>query len=459
MTLSLQSDNISCTINEFKMKVSIAVIKLVLRTNKVLADGTHPIMLRCSFNGMKERSTGYSCLPRYWDKKNECVKKGYPNFVMVNVELKKQKDEAIRKRDAYIASDEVYTPSMILAREEVRNAVTNDFRGLIQRYIDEKGLEYRTIEKWHIVERSVLRFIGKKELLINEINESFCRMYCRWLENERKLGSGSIKSYMGKVVALLHYAHNLKLIDSYPLSNWKYHQDYRESKSEKYIHSRSMEFLMKLLLDELIIREGSRWKYVDSVIEKLMDIHSEIYALYLFCVGFYFKGLAPTDISMLKKKDIKVIMVKDKNYYAIDGHRSKTGMLYRIRLHQNCLESNVLVRTMLMFNTSEYFLPTLNGFVGNLKKRVNNVYSYHSEHLVKWFQRCNELIVKHNVEEEDNVPLIDLEVRFYGYRHSYIMSEIQKPNVNLLKIATETGKSVTTLHQYLTLLQDIDLVE
>ena len=38
--------------NEIKlcvMKVSIAVIKLVLRTNKVLADGSHPIMLRVSF--------------------------------------------------------------------------------------------------------------------------------------------------------------------------------------------------------------------------------------------------------------------------------------------------------------------------------------------------------------------------------------------------------------------------
>lgn len=66
------------------MKVSIAVIKLVLRTNKVLADGTHPIMLRCSFNGMKERSTGYSCGIRYWDKKNECIKKGFPNFIVIN---------------------------------------------------------------------------------------------------------------------------------------------------------------------------------------------------------------------------------------------------------------------------------------------------------------------------------------------------------------------------------------
>lgn len=43
------------------MKTTIAVIRLVLRTNKVLSTKQHPIMLRCSFHGMKEVSTGYSC--------------------------------------------------------------------------------------------------------------------------------------------------------------------------------------------------------------------------------------------------------------------------------------------------------------------------------------------------------------------------------------------------------------
>lgn len=52
---------------------------------------------------MKERSSGYSCVEKYWDKKNECVKKGYPNFVMVNAELKRIKDEAIARRDGFIA--------------------------------------------------------------------------------------------------------------------------------------------------------------------------------------------------------------------------------------------------------------------------------------------------------------------------------------------------------------------
>lgn len=441
------------------MKVSIAVIKLVLRTNKVLSDGSHPIMLRCSFNGMKERSSGYSCLPRYWDKKNECVKKGYPNFVMVNAELKKLKDEAIARRDRFIASNEVYTPSMVLARDEVRNAVTNDFRGLIQRYIDEKGLESKTIEKWWVVYRSVSDFVGRNDFLINEVDEGLCRRYCRWLE-EKGMASGSIKSYMGKVVCLLHYGVSLDLINKYPLDGWKYHKDYRESKSELYIHSRTLDVMMEMFLDELIVRkEGGLWSYREGVTDKLMDIHSELYSHYLYMIGIWMKGISPVDISLLKKKDLKVVMIRNINCYAIDGHRSKTGMLFKIRIPQNCLESNVLIRTMLMFGRGEYFLPTLEGYVGkDIKKRVNNVYSYHSEHLVDWFQRINEEIARRNVMNGDDIPLIDLECRYYSYRHSFIMREIQKPNVNLLALAQTVGKSSHTLHQYISLLGDVDLV-
>lgn len=441
------------------MKVSIAVIKLVLRTNKVLADGTHPIMLRVSFNGMKERATGYSCLPRYWDKRNECIKKGYPNFVIVNSELKKQKDEAIARRDRFIASDEVYTPSMILAREEVRNAVTNDFCGLIGRYIDEKGLESKTIEKWNIVRRNVIKYCGRNDLLINEINESFCRKYCRWLEGNG-LASGSIKSYMGKIVALLHYAVGLGLIDKYPLENWKYHKDYRESKSELYIHSRSMDVMIEMFLDEVIVRDGSMWHYRDDRINELLDIHSELYSHYLYIIGYYLCGLAPVDISLYKKKDIKVRDVNGKSYYYFNGHRSKTGVEYRFYIPMGCVESNVLIRTMLMFNDgTEYFLPTLKGYVGkDIKKRVNNLYTYHSDNLVSWFQKINERIVQLNIENNDNIELIDLECRYYSYRHSRIMTEIQRKDVNLLKIATITGKSVKTIHQYVTLLSEGDLV-
>jgi hypothetical protein len=293
---------------------------------------------------------------------------------------------------------------------------------------------------------------------VNEIDEAFCRQYGRWMESNG-LSDGSIRSYLAKIGAICHYAISKGLMSEHPFKSWKYHKDYRDSKSELYIHSRSMDILIDMFLDEFIIRDGSMWRYKDERISELLDIHSELYGLYLYIIGYYLKGIAPTDISMLKKTDIKVRMIKNLNVYAIDGRRSKTGQLYKIRVEQNCLLSNVLVKTMLMFNDGEYFLPTLKGYVGrDWKKRVNNVYSYHSEHLVNWFQRCNERIARLNVENNDNIPLIDLDCRYYSYRHSFIMAQIQKPNVNLLALAQSVGKSSHTLHQYISLLGDVDLI-
>ena len=441
------------------MKVSLARIRLYLKTSKKLSDGSSPIMLMCCFNNQrKEISTGYSCTQKYWNKVEQCIKKGYPNYLMINQSIKKLKDDAIALRDQYEANGESYTPSMILSPRKVLSAVTNDLKTLISNYIADKGIENRTIEKFWIVYRSVTRFYGR-EVIINEIDESFCRRYGRWMESQG-LSAGSIRSYLGKIAAICHYAILKGIISSYPFENFKYHKEYVESKSELYIHSRSMDVMIEMFLDEFIIREGNMWRYKDERIDELLDIHSELYGLYLYIIGYYLKGISPTDISMLKKSDIRVRMIKNINVYAIDGHRSKTGQLYKVRVEQNCLLSNVLVQTMLMFNDgTDYFLPTLKGYVGkDIKKRVNNVYSYHSDHLVDWFQRCNEKIVRRNVENEDNIPLIDLSARYYSYRHSYIQSEIQKPNVNLLKIATTTGKSVRTLHQYISLLQDEDLI-
>lgn len=442
------------------MKVSIARIRLYLKVGKKLSDGTSPIMLMVSFNGRKEISTGYSCSEKYWEKKSECVKKGYPNFVMINQHLKKLKDDAIAKRDKYIASNTVYTPSMILTMDDVRNAVTNDFCGLIERYIDEKGIEDKTVEKWRVVKKNVIQYYGRKDLLINEIDEGFCRRYCRWLENDRKLCNGTIRHYMGKVVCILHYAVSKGLIDSYPLTNWKYYKDYRGSKNELYINSRSMSVMMEMLLDEIIKGDkNGLWHYRDGAVEELLDIHSELYSHYLYCIGFFMKGISPVDISLLKKKDIRIREVNGKSYYYFNGHRSKTGMEYRFYIAQNTTESNVMIKTLLMFNDSEFFLPTLEGYVGtDIKKRINNIYSSHCEHLVNWFSKVNEEIVRRNVENGDNIPLVDLECRYYSYRHSFIMAEIQKKDVNLLKIATETGKALTSLHQYLTYLRDEDLV-
>ena len=82
---------------------------------------------------------------------------------------------------------------MILSPRKVLSAVTNDLKTLIANYIAEKGIENKTIEKWWIVYRNVTKFYGR-EVIINEVDESFCRRYGRWMEGEG-LSSGSISGF------------------------------------------------------------------------------------------------------------------------------------------------------------------------------------------------------------------------------------------------------------------------
>ena len=440
------------------MKTTIGIIRLVLRTNKLLSNGQFPIMIRCSYHGMKEKSTGYSCTIKDWDKRNECCKKSFPNYLMINQELRKIKDRAISKRDKYIASDEVYTSAMVLDSSDDRNVITGALSGLIDRYIEERGLGIRTVDKWRIVKNSIYEFAGR-EILVNEIDESFCRRYSRWLEG-RGLSAGTIRLYLGKVGCICHYSILLGLTSVYPFERWKYWNEFKESKSELYIHSRSMDVMFDILLDLMIEREGDLFSYRSGVIDDLLDIHSKLYSLYLYCIGYYLCGIAPVDISYLKKEDIKVIEVKGESVYAIDGRRNKTGQIFKIRLRKGELLSQVLIGSMLMFHGGEYFLPHFDGAtMKNLSKRVNDIYCYHTKNLREWFMVINDEIVRRNVENGDNIPLIDLSCKYYSYRHSFIVSQIQKPNVNLLRLATLTGKSIKTLHQYVTLLNDIDLID
>lgn len=443
------------------MKVSVARIRLYLKKSKVLSDGTHPIMLMCSFNGRKEVSTSYSCSEKYWDSKQQCVKKGYSNWVMINHHIKKMKDDAIALRDEYERLGEVYTPSMILSPRKVLSAATNDLKTLIQQYISEKGIEANTVKSWWIVYRNIVKYNNGREIIVNEINESFCRGYARWM-SDNGLSDGSIRHYLTKVGAICRYAVKKGIMAEYPLDGWKFGKQFRDSKNELYIHHRSMDVLIDLFLDSVIDRDGELWSYKDGILDELMDIHSRIYSLYLYIIGYFLKGISPIDISLLRKDDIRVVEIRNIFCYAIDGSRSKSGMLYKIRVIQNSLLSNVLIRTMLMFNDgTDYFLPSLKGFRGrDIRKAVNNLYTLNTEHLLEWFRECNDIIARKNVENghSDDIPFIDMECRYYSYRHSYIMSELQKPSVNILALAQSVGKSPRTLHQYISMLGDVDLI-
>jgi hypothetical protein len=222
------------------MKVSIAVVKLFLRTSKKLADGSSPIRLKCSWNGTKEISTGYTCTPRFWDKRNECVKKGYPNYVAINAIITKMKMEAIERRDEFERKGTAYTPEMVLKPKEVVTIPKDDLQGLISRYTS--SLSPTTCKTWKAFWNSFKSYIDKDNILVGEIDLDTVMGYAKHLE-DKKLVSSTIKMTLSKLAAILKFAVEEGIIKESPFKRFNYGKKYKLTSSDVYVHHRSIEVM------------------------------------------------------------------------------------------------------------------------------------------------------------------------------------------------------------------------
>ena len=443
------------------MKVSIARIRLYLKEGKTLADGSHPIMLMCSFNGRKETSTGYSCTPKYWDKKGECVKKGYPNWVMINHSIQQLKNEAIERRNEYERLGEVYTPQMILCPRKVLSGHTNDLNGLIEDYIADKSLKENTAYNWKYLFNLISEF-DNKDVIVNQLRLDYVKRFIKWMQTEKKLSDGVIKMVLSKVAAITNFAIEKGLMsqDDYPFREFNYKQKFKSASKLDYIHHRTLE----MLLDDIIVRNENLWSYKDNVLDELMDKNSALFGRFLFMEIVLWQGMAPVDICHVLKSDIILKRINGQDYYCWDGKRSKTMKAVKVRIPCHTVYTDVMVKTMLMLNQGEWFLPVMNGLKmetseNSRKHRVGNTLSVLSHKLKDWFRKVNEEVVKRNMVNNSNIPLIDMKCTFYSARHSYAMAYMALGG-SPLALATLLGRSPNTLAQYIKELEEEgDLVE
>jgi len=153
------------------MKTDSAIVKLTLRTNKILSNGLHPIMLCVQFNGRKEKSTGYSCSKECWDKQNQLVTKKFPNYALINKSIIDLKNKVIEKKLQFEIHGEAYTAEMLLDEN-----VKTDFRGnnkifkdIMDNLIRERQLKPNTIKNYNLLYNHLVNFMGSDKFIINQL--------------------------------------------------------------------------------------------------------------------------------------------------------------------------------------------------------------------------------------------------------------------------------------------------
>lgn len=445
------------------MRTTIATINLYLRTAKQFADGTYAIYLRCNFHGMYEVTTHYSVLQKHWDKKNQVVKKGCPNYAMINIEIQKLKNKAIQRRDNFIKNECPYTPKMVLQDLHIDlTGNSNKCVDLIAKYLNEKSPKQNTRNNWNHMKNLLVEY-SSSDIIVNEVNVKFVKGFADFIIN-KGISESTCNTLFGKLSCLMNYCVQLGIVDKNPFKEWKYYKVYKRKDSTLYIHPQSIEVMKEMFLNECCVINGKMWHYKDekNIIEQLIDRRTSLFAKYLYLCGVLFNGLAPIDLCQIKIRGLQIKTIKGNQYYAWDGKRQKTNVEVKVRIKKD-MYSNFMIQTMQMFRSREYLLPVLDGAENyNSDQKANRVSkTLHdlTPSLRAWFEEVNQEIIKRNMTNKTSIPLIDIKCSYYSYRHSYAMQYLINGG-NILKLATRLGRSVNTISAYVQhLKEETDLID
>ena len=189
------------------MKTNSATIHLKLRTTKVLSDGTSPIMICVQWNGRKEKSTGYSTTKRYWDDKNESVKRGFPNFAAINANILDLKNKVIARKLEYEKNNEPYSASMLIESLSLgTNAAGLDFLSISEKIISDNKLTHTSANNYTTAYNALKTFFGR-DFIITELDSDTLIAFAKSLD----LKHSTIKSYFARIKAVINYANAHKI--------------------------------------------------------------------------------------------------------------------------------------------------------------------------------------------------------------------------------------------------------
>lgn len=435
------------------MKVNQAQIKFHLRTNIVLKNGQSPIVVFISYNGRKEKSTKFTCTEKYWDKKKECIKKGFPNYIAINAELALIKKRLIDKRDYFEMHNIVYTPSMILDESVKENlsGANNTFKSIMEQLIEERQLKYNTVKGYQFCYSKWCEFFKREDFIVNELTEQKLREMFNI--QVKLMKEGTVKNFFEKTYSLLHYSKRKGYIDYDISDKFRYWEKVKTSNRKQALELGQIKLIQSFYLKE-VTTDG---KFKESALEALEYRHTRPFSVALFLIMYHFQGMAVADLARLKKDDFKEIEIESKKYYMIETRRQKTSEGVTVLIERDLL-CEFLIESFLWAskNRNGYFLPIF--------QNKDKAYSYKTEKelnigllgceavinkkLKKVWELLNAEIAYLKETEGIEISQIPLNTSLYAARHSFASIAIQQ-GVNPYDLATSMGRSLNNISTYI----------
>ena len=464
-------------------KTTTAIIKLILRTNKTLSNGMHPIMLRVQYYGRKEVSTGCACNESDWDSVREAIKnKKFPNQAQINMIITEKKHNVLNLKMDFEINKTPYTAEKLLLEGIEKKIHGNSLN--IYTFIDSiiaKKEKYNTRKTYELTLNLLKTYTGKKILLFTEVTPDFCEDFGKYMKNDRGMLDGSIRTIFAKISAIFNFAidKNIILPQLFPFRKFKYFNTYKKGCRKLAITNNQM-FAIHAYYGDLI-------NFGNNVAD-LEKRNTAMLAMAIYLFGWLANGLALVDIAKLKVDMIKNVNIKDKDYYKIETDREKTNVEVDILIEKDVYAESIIpymlknahLRNGYLFpvlqnNKHEYIYLTekqkslaIETTGHAINKKLKEIVIEVNKKLVEYNQEVNIKIEKYNnrykndsgfvkIDNEVCGELLPLNLTFYSMRHSFATAGI-KNGMQPSQLATLMGRSQSGIFGYVkSLMSDEDM--
>ena len=459
------------------MRVEKATIKLVLRTNKLLSDGTHPIMVRVNWGGKRaEKSTGYSCKKTKWNEKTSLLKEGkgsIDNASQINVVLSQIIKRAESIRNEFILKGKPYSAAEIIGKLDEETPVNkpsvelHEFKIVYQ---EKKHLRIETMNSINTTVNYFTAFMNKKTISLSEVTKTDVESFGRWLKN-RGYKTNTVIVTLRNLSALFSFAVECGFIDESPFKHFKISSKYRQESHKQPISRESLE-LFKMFYKEQIGGMG-----ITNYLKQSMRISSKIFAMNVFLISYTLQGLALVDMAKLTDKEAQQIVSSTDGelYLIIATHRSKTGkevvIVVKTDEFTGALLNPYIEHSM---RDNGYFLPIIRkkddterkvlvriryatewvnrnlhghkGFGGY--KAYDGIWKEFNNWLIS---SVNEGKLQVDYVNKDNVRsfLIQENTTFYAARHTFASNFINSEGATASELAALLGRNVSGIDRYI----------
>ena len=431
-------------------KVSTATIRLVQKLNRKNKNGEFPIYVVVCFNGRLEKASGVSCLPKFWDGKHEVIKSSAPNAAVLNKMLNDIKNHLIEARNAFEYEGRVYSPSMLFdAVRAPKTELKNDYKGLYERLMDERRLSLNSRNRYAYAFRKLKEYFNRDSFLVDELGLSFCKDFGRWLSKD--VSDSTIKDIFGCICSVWHYAIGKRVVSSseFPFDEFRYTQVYKRGNRDYFLDKSHIKMLMDYWLDMVVIRNGSRWRYVDGVEDRLMKRTSKEWGILWFLLCYKLNGSAPVDVVKLRMDECKSITINGERYWALDYKRKKTKTDVHVRWKRDmfCI---IALEHFMGKSKGGYVYPVLDTVdEDKITKQSGNNGAIALKWVREAFEEINQSIIQSNVDNDAHEPLIEVSrVDMYTARHSFANHYLNSPNATVSGLASLLSRSPNTIACY-----------